>query len=82
MTRSRASLNVLHCVWCRYSTRIVSQGFFPTTLMEFSTASVPIVVDGDSVLRDSGMVLDGLSKDHEWLCVAPSDTRLQTLSCW
>ena len=50
--------------------------------MEFSTASVPIVVDGDSVLRDSGMVLDGLSKDHEWLCVAPSDTRLQTLSCW
>jgi hypothetical protein len=54
----------------RYSTRVVSQGFFPTTLMEFSTSSVPIVVDGDAVLRDSKDVLNGLSDDGlAWLYV-------------
>lgn len=54
----------------RYSTRIVSQGFFPTTLMEFSTSSVPIVIDGDAVLRDSKDVLNGLSDDGlAWLYV-------------
>jgi len=51
-----------------YATRVVSQGFFPTTLLEYSAKSVPIIVDNGRVLRDSSMVLDGLSEEgHAWL---------------
>ena len=56
-----------------YSTRSVFQGFFPTTLMEFSAASVPITVDaGDRVLTDSKDVLDSLSAEHSWLYPSPA----------
>ena len=51
-----------------YATRTVFQGFFPTTLMEFSAGSVPIVVDSGSVLKDSKLVLESLADEgHTWL---------------
>ena len=51
-----------------HGTRAVFQGFLPTTLIEFSAASVPIVVDGGSVLKDSRDVLDSLyDEGHHWL---------------
>ena len=53
-----------------YGIRTVFQGFWPTTLMEFSTASVPIVVseDGGIIERDSKDVFEKLfSEDHSWL---------------
>ena len=57
----------------RYGVRAVFQGFFPTTLMEFSAGSVPIVVDGGAVIKDSKDVLDALSKEgHSWLYPSPA----------
>lgn len=52
-----------------YNMRPVFQGFFPTTLMEFSAASVPIVVEScGRVLTDSKDVLDTLATEgHSWL---------------
>jgi len=56
-----------------YGIRAVFQGFFPTTLMEFSAATVPIVVDGGSVLKDSKDVLNSLyDEGHSWLYPSPS----------
>ena len=56
-----------------YGIRTVFQGFFPTTLMEFSAASVPIVVDGGSVLKDSKDVFNSLcDTGHTWLYPTPS----------
>jgi len=56
-----------------YGTRAVFQGFFPTTLMEFSAKSVPIVVDDNVVYKDSKNVLTCLSEEgHKWLYPAPS----------
>lgn len=52
-----------------YGIRVVFQGFFPTTLMEFSASSVPIVVaDTGSVIKDSKDALDALyAEGQEWL---------------
>jgi len=51
-----------------YDTRAVFQGFFPTTLMEFSAKSVPIVIDNNNVLKDSKDVLSALNEEgHVWL---------------
>jgi hypothetical protein len=51
-----------------HGTRAVFQGYFPTTLLEFSAKSVPIVVDGGSVIKDSKDVLNALSDEgHDWL---------------
>jgi len=57
-----------------YGIRAVFQGVFPTTLMEFSAASVPVVVvDDGSVLKDSKDVLDALCDEgHSWLYPSPS----------
>lgn len=44
-----------------YDVRPVFQGFFPTTLLEFSASSVPIVVDPQASPRESVVIKD--SKD-------------------
>lgn len=55
-----------------YGTRVIFQGFFPTTLMEFSAGSVPVVVDGGTVLKDSKDVLDSLCAEGQfWLYPSP-----------
>ena len=56
-----------------YGIRAVFQGFFPTTLMEFKAPSVPIVVDGDKVLKDSKDVIDSLCEEgNSWLYPSPA----------
>eukprot|EP00038_Savillea_parva_P009685 m.185176 g.185176 ORF g.185176 m.185176 type:complete len:285 (+) comp16367_c0_seq1:173-1027(+) len=53
-----------------YGTRVVFQGFFPTTLMEYGAGSVPIVIDAhtNTVYKDSKDVLNALAKEgHTWL---------------
>eukprot|EP00040_Diaphanoeca_grandis_P039531 m.259329 g.259329 ORF g.259329 m.259329 type:complete len:281 (-) comp37901_c0_seq1:124-966(-) len=56
-----------------YGIRTVFQGFFPTTLLEFSAASVPIVIDGGAVVKDSKPVLDALyNEGHSWLYPSPA----------
>ena len=56
-----------------YSTRAVFQGLFPTTLMEFSAASVPITVDAcGHVFTDSKDVLNSLCAEHSWLYPSPA----------
>ncbi|KAL7525885.1 hypothetical protein ACHAWF_001547 [Thalassiosira exigua] len=56
-----------------YGVRAVFQGFFPTTLLEFSASSVPVVVDGREVLKDSKLVLDRLGDEgHAWLYPSPA----------
>ena len=57
-----------------YTMRTVFQGFFPTTLLEFSAKSVPVVVDPDGkVIKDSKDVLDSLYEEgHDWLYPSPA----------
>mmetsp|Transcript_28675 Transcript_28675/g.52336 ORF Transcript_28675/g.52336 Transcript_28675/m.52336 type:complete len:288 (-) Transcript_28675:395-1258(-) len=63
-----------------YTVRTVFQGFFPTTLLEFSASSVPIVVHADgSVIKDSKDVLNSLYEENKrnksWLYPSPSSIR-------
>ena len=57
-----------------YSVRHVFQGFFPTTLMEFAAPSVPIVIYGGRVLKDSKDVVNALSTEGNawWLYPSPA----------
>ena len=57
-----------------YTMRTVFQGFFPTTLLEFSAKSVPVVVEPDGkVIKDSKDVLDSLyDEGHDWLYPSPA----------
>jgi glutathione S-transferase len=57
-----------------YDMRVVFQGFFPTTLMEFSAATIPITVDANGrVITDSKDVLNALDAGgHSWLYPSPA----------
>jgi len=56
-----------------YTIRTVFQGFFPTTLLEFSASSVPIVIHAGSVIKDSKDLFDSLSEDGNcWLYPSPA----------
>lgn len=56
-----------------YSVRAVFQGFFPTTLLEYSAGSVPIMVHGGVVTKDSKDMMHGLYEEgHSWLYPTPS----------
>lgn len=65
-----------------YDIRHVFQGFFPTTLLEFASTTVPIVVDGSRVIRDSKDALNELSiQGNAWLYPSAAVHEIESRFC-